>query len=914
MRLSRIVMLLAACGALAACSNPGSSSKTARADSPSAKSQQQAVPNGELSNDVQPLAYTLDFTMDPDKAGYSGHENISIKLNKPSNLIWIHGRGIDVSNAKLVLADGKSLDIQYKQMNRDGVARLMLPQTVSPQKAHIVLSFTRQYPQGLQGAYKVKADGINYIFTQFEPIAARRAFVSFDQPDFKTPFTYSFTVPGNDKVVANTPVESKTDVGNGMTKWQFMTTKPLPTYLVAWAVGPLDIVKGPPIPPNDLRDHPVPVYGVTVKGKGDQIKYAIDHAGEIIQTEEKYYGIGYPWKKLSLIAVPDFWAGAMENPGAVTFRDSLLLMDPKTAPTSQKRAYWSVAAHELGHQWTGDLVTVPWWNDIWLNEAFATWQAQKVMDELHPEWHPKMDALESRVRIMRADSLMSARAIRQPITNNGDIWNAFDGITYQKGAAVISMFENYVGPEKFRAGMHNYLEQNAYGSANLDDFLTAISKAAGKNVTPAFKTFLNQPGVPMVDVTLTMQNGKPTAHLVQSRYLPLGSTGNRQSEHWDIPVCMRYPVDGQATQQCYMLTQHSADVALNTDTKPAWFMPNAEGNGYYEWSLGHTGYGELTKSLDQLSAVGQMSLAGSIEAAFHAGEIDTVQAMQALAPLAHSKYAPVAEEPMGLISFAHDRLLSGKAKQGAEAFARKLYGHYDVAGDFKPNGAPKDANQSAFEARVAEFLIDTGHDRKVQKAAAAAGKRLLGLDDHGKVDLTAIDADFAPAALTAAVRTDGKPVFDALDKVFEHASTPFARNTSLEAMASATEPKLAQRIRAMAIKPGLLRQNEIPRVVFSQFEQPETRASSWQWLQSNFDQLVKVLPDNYVSRLAAVGRVFCSNEKAAEVKSFFEGRMKKYPASRRTLAESLEAAHLCAAQRQQQSASAAKFFSSFNRS
>ncbi|HET7370808.1 MAG TPA: M1 family metallopeptidase [Gammaproteobacteria bacterium] len=912
MRLPLTLTLLAACTALAACSSSAEpTQEQAKADPPAATAQQDAIPTGRLPQDVQPLAYTLDFTMDPDNAGFTAHETVDIKLTEPNDTIWLHGRDIDVQNAKLVLANGQSLDINYKQVNDDGVVKLSLPQTVSPQKASLVFDFKNAYSPGLMGAYKVKEDGENYIFTQFEAIAARRAFVSFDEPAFKTPFTYSFTVPKSDKVVANTPVTSKTDAANGMVKWQFETTKPLPTYLVAWAIGPLDIVKGPVIPPNDVRDHPVPVYGVTIKGKGDLIHYAIDHADEIIEAEENYYGIGYPFAKLSLIAVPDFAAGAMENPGAVTFRGVLLLFDPDNAPTRQKRAYWSVTAHELGHMWTGDLVTVPWWNDIWLNEAFATWQEQKVMKTLHPEWQPEMDILSSRQYAMSADSLVSARAIRQPITDTGDIKTAFDGITYQKGAAVISMFENFLGPEKFQQGMHNYLKQNAYGSANLEDFLTSISKAAGQDVGTAFKTFLNQPGLPLVEATLQMKDGKPTVHLVQSRYLPLGSSGDTQGKSWDIPVCMRYAADGEATQQCYMLTEHSADVALEGDDLPEWFMPNARGNGYYQWSLGNTGYQQLTQSLDQLTPVGQMSLAGSIEAAFHAGKINTAEAMQALEPLAHSKHEEVAEEPMGLIGFAHEWLTEGKAKNGVEAYARKLYSGYDVAGDFEKGGAPEDANQRAFEAHVAGFLADTAKDQNVRKAATAGGLRVLGMSDDGKADFNAMSSDFIPLALRVTVREKGEPVFDKLNQLFTSAPNPFVRGATLGAMASVTEPKLAEKVRAMALDPEVIKRNEIVTVLFSQFMQPETREAAWQWTQKNYDTLVSRLPGNFGGRLPMVARAFCSEAKAAEVKQFFQGKLKEHPGSERTLTQALESAHLCAAQREAQSDSAQKFFSQF---
>lgn len=910
--LMTVAALLTACAGQTPKTTPPTAAKPVAAQPAAA---QEAIPTGRLPADVTPTAYTLDFIMDPDKAAYSAHEEIGVQLSKPRNVIWFHGKGIDVTSATLVLADGHKLTLTYKQVNDDGVASLSLPETVPPQKANIVIDFTNKYSTGLAGAYKVKDNGDAYIFTQFEAIDARRAFPSFDEPAFKTPYTYSFTVPKGDKVVANTPVQAKTDVANGMVKWQFMPTRPLPTYLVAWAIGPLDIVTGKPVPPDALHANPIPVYGVTVKGKGDMIRYAADHAGEIAATEEKYFGIAYPWRKLSLIAVPDFEAGAMENVGAITFRDSLLLMNPKTAPSWQKRAFWSVAAHEIGHMWTGDLVTVPWWNDIWLNEAFATWTATRTMVTLHPEWHPDMSALRSAQGAMGTDSLVSARAVRQPIENTGDIENAFDGITYEKGAAVIRMFEHYLGPDKFRKGMHDYLVKYSDGSADMDGFLSAISQSTGQNIAPAFKTFLNQAGLPLVEVSLEKVNGKPTVHLVQSRYFPMGSSGDPQGTRWQIPVCMHYPVHGKTVKQCDMLTGASADVPLETKSMPAWLMPNADGYGYYQWSLGKHGYAGLIKAFSKLSPLEQMSMASSVGAAFGAGKIDTADAMRALAPLAHSRYADVATVPMGLIGYAREWLLTGKAKHGAEAYARMLYRHYHVSRDFRPGGAPKDANRRQFEASVASFLAYTGQDRQVKRAADAAAMRVLGLNSKGrqvgKPDFHAISPDFVPVALSIAVRDKGAPVFNAVEHAFQHAPDPFVRNTALGAMSNAIDPALSKRLRAMVLQPGVLRKNEMAQVLFSQISQPETRDVTWQWMQDNYAKLAEILPSQLVSQLPFVATVFCSDAKAQEVNGFFKDKLADHPGSQRITAEAMESAHLCDTKRTAQRKSAEKFFRRF---
>lgn len=914
MRALRLPALLAACAMLAAC-NQGSAPEQQSGQQAQSQAQTSAaaenVPTARLPKDVQPLDYTLDFTMDPDKPGYSAHEEIHVKLSQPRDVIWMHGQAMNVKNPKLVLADGSSLDIKYEQVNEDGVVKLSLPQEVQPQEARIVLDFDTDYFSGLHGAYKVSEDGENYVFTQFEAIAARRAFPCFDEPAFKTPYTYSFTVPEGDKVVANTPVASKDKTDNGMVTWHFATTKPLPSYLVAWAVGPLDIVEGPTIPANDVRDEPVPLYGVTVKGKGDQIAYVLKHTGEIVQAEEKYFGIRFPYKKLAMIAVPDFAAGAMENPGAITFREEYLLMDPDHAPEWQTRAFWSVAAHELAHQWFGDLVTMPWWNDIWLNEAFATWTAQKMMETMKPEWHPEMRGINSTQGAMHEDSLATARQIRQPIEDTGDIETAFDGITYEKGSAVIGMFEHYVGEEAFRKGIHYHLEQFKFGNADVNDFLASISKMAGEDIGPAFRTFLNQPGLPLVEMAMHCDNGKASVHLKQSRYLPLGSTGSTDKQ-WQIPVCMKYPAGDSTSTQCEMLEQPEADVSLKAGSCPAWIMPNADAKGYYQWSLSGEGYSSLLAQSDALQPVEMMSVAGSVGAAFRAGKIDTAEAMKALKPLADSDSHEVAKEPMGLVGFARTRLVNEDTKPKVEAFARKLYSKYDVAKDFSKGGAPSDSNQRLFEASVANFLADTGRDPKVRKAAVDGAKRLLGLNDSGKPDFGAMSSDFIPTALTIAVQDAGAPVFNVLDQMFQHAQQPFIRVIALRAMSSATDPKLSDKVRSMALDQKALKRNEIMTVLFGQMSQPETRDATWSWLKANYDQLVKIMPPDHARRLPMAARFFCSDAKADEVESFFnEDRIKELPGAKRALAQAVESARLCAAERKAQSDSAQKYFSSF---
>jgi alanyl aminopeptidase len=376
----------------------------------------------------------LSLTIIPELDTFSGTAVIGIKLDQPSTTIWMHGENLNVTSIHATHATAR-IPATWEQQTSDGVVRVELQEALPAGRSTLHVEYTADFDTPLRGLYRVESKGHAYAFTQFESISARLAFPCFDEPRFKTPFDVTLTVPADQMAAANTPVDRAIKLPEGLQRISFMPTAPLPTYLVAWTVGPLDVVSGPTIPPNEGRPFPVPLRGIATKGQGEQLRYALDRTGEFVEALEDYFGIPYPYRKLDLVAVPDFSAGAMENVGLITFREWLLLIDEDRATENQRRAFAYVLAHELAHQWFGNLVTMPWWDDIWLNEAFATWMGSKVVQTLHPEYRADLGSLASAQRAMRLDSLTSARSIVQPIESNHDIKNAFDAITYEKGGA-----------------------------------------------------------------------------------------------------------------------------------------------------------------------------------------------------------------------------------------------------------------------------------------------------------------------------------------------------------------------------------------------------------------------------------------------------------------------------------------------
>ena len=410
----------------------------------------------------------------------------------------------------------------------------------------------------------MEEDGNHYIFTQFEDTDARAAFPCFDEPSYKVPWQLTLQIPQKYDAVSNTPIE-KHETSEDSKILHFKQTKPLPSYLVAFAVGQFDFV-----PAGYAGVNRAPVRIVTPKGHASEAQYAAEVTATILTRLENYFGIPFPYEKSDQVAIPvTYGFGAMENAGMVTYAQDILLSGARGDTTARQRLYATVAAHELSHQWFGDLVTTAWWNDIWLNEAFATWMEQKLVAEWKPEWHTRVGDVDSKLGAETEDTLKSARKIRQEIKTKDDISNAFDGITYEKGAAVIGMFESWVGPSAFRKGVQSYLKKYAFKNADGADFLAAISSATKKSVSEPFSSFLNQAGVPLVSVALDCNGKSPVLHLEQERSLPQ-HTKQAPNQLWQIPVCVRYEDSSSSKSACTLMSDPRSDWKLDSESCPTW--------------------------------------------------------------------------------------------------------------------------------------------------------------------------------------------------------------------------------------------------------------------------------------------------------------------------------------------------------
>jgi len=835
---------------------------------------------------------------------------IDIDIHKPISEIFLHGKQLHVSRARLVDAHGGEQNLRYEQVDPSGVARLAAKSKLAPQHAKLLIDYDAALNRQLEGLYRVDVGHEAYAFTQFEATSARLAFPGFDEPRFKTPFSISMIVPARLKALANTRQIAEEQLPNGQKRIRFAPTLPLPTYLVAMAVGDFDIVTWQEIPASTVREKPIPLRGIAIKGQGGKLTQALAKTTGLLLTLEKYFGIAYPYDKLDIVAVPDFAAGAMENAGLITYRDSLLLMGDH-APVWQHRASASVQAHEMAHQWFGDLVTMPWWDDIWLNEAFATWMGHWAVQHWKPEYHFDRDMLSQSMGAFSADSLVSARQIRQPIESFNDISSAFDGITYSKGGGVLAMFESFLGPENFREAISYHLDRFRFGTATVNDLMDSLASKVnnGSEIRKAFESFLFQPGLPFVDVAVDCKNPVATLTLNQSRYLPTGSTGST-AQSWDIPMCVRYGVGHGSAKACFIASGVVDTHPLPGGQCPSWVMPNANGAGYYRWHMADTQMTALKNASAKLNVREQMSLADSLEAGFENGSIGSEQLLEQLPGLANSSVRQVATAPMSNWRFIARYLLPRGQMGAARKYAQSLYqdriGELDI--NANAGGTQQDTDLALLHNRLIEFLSLDARQRGLRKAMRAKGLAYLGFDSDHHIHPEVIRSDWIGTALSVASEDEGNAFFDALVTHFKATRNPLLRGNLIRAIARNTTPELRGKIQALVMDPAL-RSNEIVALLAGHMARGENETDDWQWLQQNYEALIKRLPTGHQRRLIFATSRFCSRERASEVEAFFRPHAQGLDGGPRALSNSIERIKLCAALVDTQRASAEAYFS-----
>jgi alanyl aminopeptidase len=853
-------------------------------------------PKLRLTDDIRPVHYAVDLTLAPGAADFSGGIDIDITLAKPSSIIWLNATDISIAEARAT-AGGKTQTAAVEPGGSQFVG-LRFPAEVPAGAAKLHIQYKGKISDKSTAGIFNGRDGSNvYLFTQFESIDARRAYPCFDQPNFKTPWQVTLHVKKDQLAFSNTPQVSETDESGGMKKVVFAPTKPLPSYLVAFAVGPFDVV-----PAGTAGKNHVAVRIITPKGKAYQAKYAAEVTGPILEHLENYFGIPYPYEKLDEAAIPlTYGFGAMENAGLVTYAQNIILGDPAIDTEKRRREYAEDAAHELAHQWFGDLVTTAWWDDIWLNEAFATWTSYKIIADWKPEWNSRLNDVRSKFGAMGEDSLATARKIRQPIESEDDISNAFDGITYEKGAAVIRMFESWEGEKQFQAGVTSYLKRYAFKNARVNDFLDAIAGVNQPRLPRAFSTFLEQPGLPEISVTLNCSSA-PAVALSQKRYLPIGSTA--ASEQWQVPVCVRYQTASGPKSECFLLDKPAAEFKLTkTAACPAYLTANDASTGYYIANYEGDLLQKLLNSGSQfLSTSEQLTLLSEVANLAAAGDLKESKAMDAALAFSKNPERQIVSRAQGMVNSVRN-LVPDNLRPNYARFVSKAFGMRATELGWSANPGD-DQEVRLLRTGLVPFVARMGDD-------SALGKEAGRLADGWLKDRKGIDADMVASVLSTAAYFGDRALFDRLLEELGKTKDLGQRRSLIGALGSFRDPSISQASMDLVLKPDLDARETLG-LLFGPLGNPVTRNMPFDFVKANWDALIKRLPSGGGSDagaiLPSVGGGFCDEPSRQKFVDFFQDRVKQFTGGPHNYDQTLEVIRLCEAQKTAMGADVAEFF------
>jgi cytosol alanyl aminopeptidase len=842
-------------------------------------------PNLRLDNTVVPTHYSVQLTVAPNSDTFDGAIDIDVTLKEARPIIWLNALELDLKSARVGTQDAKII------VGNKGFAGLELQQPADPGATTIHIGYSGKISRDSSaGIFQLQDNGRWYTYTQFESTDARRAFPCFDQPSFKTPWDIALKVPAGDKAFANSPEISSVRQAGGSRLVKFAATRPLPTYLVAFAVGPFDVVDI-----GKAGQHKTPLRIIVPNGHKGETEFSASAIPELLKLLEDYFGMPFPYAKLDSVIMPvsNF---AMENVGLITYGADLLLSDPKKDSIARQRTCAIVAAHEMAHQWFGDLVTTAWWDDIWLNEAFATWMEGKIVERWRPEWHVDVDTADNMLNVMAQDRLATARKIRQPIESDNDIANAFDGITYQKGAAVIGMFEHWIGDERFRNGVRLYLRENADKSATVQQFLAALSKAGARDVAPAFSSFLDQNGTPVVSVALACDKGTPQVTLKQSRYVPIGSTA-RRSQLWSIPVCVRYESDGKVQSDCTLLTQAAGEIALTrAKACPAWVVGNDREEGYYRVEYQGKLLDQLIRTAaHELTAAETIGILSDQRALVDAGAVSPAAALSLVPAFAGQPQSQVVAGTMKIAGLAvSNRVVDQALPLGRQFILSNYAARAEQLGWRSQPGESDD--RKLLRNTLVSFAVYDGHDRKLTEEAVRLARGWL--KDHSTVDSNMIGH-----VLASASKSNEASLFDAYLAAAKAAKESNERRMLLGGLASFTDPALVQRAMGLLLaKQFDLREAFYP-LLFGPLDERETDRLPFDFVRAHIDELLKLLPgevgSDFAAALPGVGGPFCDASSRQQFDDFFRERVKGFTGGPRALAQVLERIDLCIQQKAQ---------------
>ncbi len=824
-----------------------------------------------LSPTVRPESYDLRLSVDPDAGTFSGEVSIAICLEKTADRLALHAAGLNIARAGIGREEIPLSSVHLDATSETAIFQLPKPLPAGP--AVLNVSYSGTLNRNLRGLYLSTAKHAgkteNYAFTQFEPADARRMLPCFDEPSFKSRFTLTVTAPAKYAVLSNMPAE-KEEITGGLKTVHFGQTPPMSTYLLAVAVARLACKKG--------RVGKTAVAVWTRPEDLDQADFALAAAKASLARLNAYFDLPYDLPKMDLVAVPDFAAGAMENWGAIFFRDSAILAHPKLSSAKARRRVAEVVAHEIVHQWFGDLVTMEWWNDLWLNEAFATWLAYKVVDDWKPGWRMWQSFERGKRGALAVDALKNTRPISSKVESVAQIEAQFDMLTYEKGGAILRMLENFLGEKTFRAGLRRYIAKYRYKNTQAADLWRELEKASGQPVSKIAADWLTIPGYPQIEVSpLSPDNRR--LRLTQRRFYAVGS-GAAQNPVWNAPLVVKAMEASGPREHRLNLTAGQMTVSLPGRGAAKWVYPNAGQTGFLRCKL----HPALLSALDEaalraLSPIERSGLLSDLWAQARAGQLPLSNFLDALILLRRDGSRMVTEDVAGYLGVLNDRLAGAEDKPRLAAMASDIFSARWKTLGWTP------ARGEGDEKRLirAAVLWALGAVAKEPELLSQLGAKVSGYLRRP----TSLDPALAGPVLNLGARTGGRELFERYFSALQSAGTPELRDNLLRALAEFQDPALARRLLEASLGEHV-RGQDAWKPIGILLGNSEVQGAAWSFIKTHWADIRRKIGDHACRRVIEELSNLWRREWLEDVRSFFSRPENRVDMAQRALDQSLE--------------------------
>jgi aminopeptidase N len=833
-----------------------------------------------LPETARPDNYRLTFTPNLEKANFEGEETISIRVLKPTSEITLNAVDIDFHDVSIT-ARGTTQKAKVTPEKDKEMVVLSVEKPLAAGPATINVTYTGILNDEMRGLYLGKDDkGRKYAATQFEATDARRAFPSFDEPDYKATFDITAVADKGQVAISNYKIASDTPGPGDKHTVKFATTAKMSAYLAALVVGNFEYIEG------SVDGVPIRVY--STPGKKEMGKFALDAAEHIVGYYDKYFGIKYPYGKLDLVGLPDFSAGAMENIGCITFREVILLIDEKQGSIDLKKTIASVTSHEIAHMWFGDLVTMKWWDDVWLNEGFATWMSSKPIQKWKPEWNFDLDDVSGTGQTLNTDSLANTRPIHQAADTPAQIQELFDGIAYGKAASVLRMLEAYLGEETFRAGVNAYLEQHQYANATADDFRDAQAKTSKKPVDKIMPTWVKQAGAPIVNVKAQCSGNSTSVTVAQQRYYIDRSKFEAVNDQlWQIPMCFKGSGSGKDAK-CELMTKKEETFTLPGCSN--WVVTNAGATGYYRTGYQPDAVRALANDAEtKLTPAERIALQNDIWASVRVGREPVGDYLAFAQGLQSDGNRAVLEDVLGRLNYIGQYLASDSDRDAYRGWLRQYLDPPMKEVGYEPKAGESDEQRTLRSRLFGALGLDARDPETLEQARKIADKVLA--------DPASVDRELAGGALGLAALNGDSAFYDRVMTALKDAKSPEEYYMYLFPLSQFGDQKLLQRTLDFAISPDVRSQDAL-QVITGVMGNPAGEKLAWDFVRQHWTEVEKAGGPFASAQVVGATSVFCDSGARDQVTEFFSAH--KVAAAERTYKQSIERINNCVDLKSQQ--------------